>query len=194
LSTFAKWKETATPDEVAVSVCLNRRLFREFQEASAELERARESGMLEQPEGVQTLAERVVALKEQVDADQAEHTFVFATMPYGQWRELAEAHPPTDEQKADNRYLDFNPDTFPAAAVAASSISPELDEADGEWLRENLPRAEFDRLFQAAMQANVGGSSIPLSVSGIVGRLSSELKSITAANGASPSPSSVDGS
>jgi hypothetical protein len=192
MAEFAKWKETATPDEVAVSVCFNRRLFREFVEASTRLENARETGLLEQPEDVQALAVKVVELKEQVDADEAEHTFLFRTVPYGRWRELAEAAPPTDEQKAANRYLDYNPETFPQTAVVASVADPVLSDEDGQWLRENLPRQEFDRLFQAALQVNVGGSSIPKSVSGIVDRLASELKSTIPPSTASRSLSSED--
>lgn len=191
---FSEWQAEAAPEEVPVSVCFDRRLYREFTEASERLQAVKVDGMLDQPDDVQDLARKVVDLHERVKADMARHTFVFTTVPYSQWQKAVEAHPPTEQQKAENKYLDFNPDTFPVDAVALSCQEPTLSSADVEWLRENLPRQEFDRLFEAAWRANVGGSSIPKSVSGIVGRLASELKSITPPSEASPSPSSEDGS
>lgn len=192
MGTFDDWKADSSPDEASVSVCFDRRLYREFADADAALRDAREPGMLAQSDDVEALAAKVVDLKARIAADRVKHTFVFATVPYGRWRALAEKHEPTAQQKADNRYLDFNPETFPQAAVALSCISPELSDEDGEWLREHLPRQEFDRLFEAALQVNVGGSSIAKHVAATVDRLASGLNSITAPSEASPPPSSED--
>lgn len=192
-SKFAAWKKAATRDEASVQVCLDRRLFREFTDLQRQLEESRQVGMLDQPGEVRDLAEQVVKLKEQIDKDRAEHTFVFATVPYSQWRELVEEHGPTEQQKADNRYAEFNPDTFPQAAIAAASVDPELTVEDAEWLREQLPRGEFDRLLDAVFTVNVGGSQLPKSVSGTVDQLASVLSSTTPQPEDSPSPSSEDG-
>lgn len=194
MADFKTWQAEATPDEVAVSVCFNRRLFREFNEASAALESAKVDGMLEQPADVEALARRVVELHERVKADEAKHRFVFRTVPYSDWEKLVGEHPPTEEQRARNRYLDWNPDSFPLVAVAASCADPHLTADDAVWLREQLPREEFNRLFDGAWQANVGGSSIPKSVSGTVARLGSALSSTTPASGESPSTSFAEGS
>jgi hypothetical protein len=186
---FETWKATATSDEVAVAVCFNRQLFRQFAEASERLEGARELDT----ETLGQFARKVVELKAAVEADQAEHVFVFRTVPYGPWRDLAERHPATAEQLQANRYLEFNPDTFPQAAIALSCHDPALTEDDADWLREHLPRAEFDRLFQAVITVNVGGSSIPKSVTAIVDKLASELSSTTPPKKASRSRSSAAG-
>jgi hypothetical protein len=189
---FAAWQADATADEQAVAVCFNRALYRRFWEASDRLEQIHQPGMLTQTDEYLALAGEVVDLKRQVEADQADHTFVFATVPYSQWAKLLEDHPATPEQKADNKYADHNPDTFQPVALAASCVEPGLTEDQAGWLREHLPRQEFERLVGAVWTVNVGGSSIPKSVAGIVNRLDSELNSTMPQDMESPSPSSED--
>jgi hypothetical protein len=185
---FADWKADATIEQSVVAVCFNRALFAEWAAASEQLQQARHGH-----DDVEQLAARLVDLTEQVEADKQAHTFTFETVPYSIWRGLVEEHPPTDQQRDGNRYLDYNPDTFPPVAVAAACVDPELTVDDGQWLREHLPRLEFDRLFEAAFQVSVGGGDLPKSVIGIAKTLASGLKSTTAANEASPSPGSEGG-
>ena len=184
---FADWKADATIEKSVVAVCFNRALFAEWTEASEQLQAARPGN-----DDVEQLAARVVDLTEQVERDKQAHTFTFETVPYSVWRGLVEDHPPTDKQREQNKYLDYNPDTFPPVAVAASCVDPELTVEDAGWLREHLPRLEFDRLFEAAFQVSVGGGDLPKSVIAIAKTLASGLRSITAANEESPSPGSVD--
>lgn len=191
---FAAWKKQATPDEVSVGVVLDRRLYREFQDTVRLLEESRTEGMLEQPPEIRDLAEKLVDLKARIDRDRDDHTFVFQTISYDDWRAVAEAHPPTDAQKAEHKYIEYNPDTWPQAAVALACVSPELTVDDADWLRQNLPRQEWQRLVDGAIQANVGGSELPKSASGTVRQLASVLKSTTPPSEGSPSPSSEDGS
>lgn len=169
--TFADWKQDATTDQMVVAVCFNRGLFRRWTEASEKLAEVRAQGG-----EVYDLAAEVVDLTEQVEADKQAHTFTFETVPYGRWRELVEQHEPTDAQKKVNKYLDYNPDTFPTVAVAAGCVDPQLTEEDAEWLREHLPRMEFDRLFEAVLQTTVGGSDLPKSVVAIARTLVSARK------------------
>lgn len=171
---FDEWKQDATPDEQVVAVCFNRSLFREWTEASERLAAA----STEDPD-ISELADAVVDLTNQVEADKERHRFTFRTVPYSRWRDLVEAHPPTDQQKKRADWLEYNPDSFPPVAVAASCHDPELTDDDAVWLRENLPRLEFDRLFNAAFEVSVGGSDLPKSVVAIARTLASEAKSTT---------------
>jgi hypothetical protein len=187
---MASWEDELTPDEVTVTVCLNRRLFRQYQEAKKAAEDVRTSGMLDEPSDAQQTLQAVVDAKEAVDA--ASRTFVFATVDYDRWQAALDEHPPTDEQKADNRYLDFNLETFPLEAVVLACTDPGLTREQAAKLRAKLPRGEWARLWDAAWTANVGGSSIPKSEAATVSRLASELNSTTRLNTGSLSPSSED--
>lgn len=162
---FADWKQDATPDEQVVAVCFNRRLYAEWAAASEALDLGRHG------DDVDVLAAKVVELTEKVEADREAHRFVFRTLPYSVWRDLLEQH------QDDNGGTDT--ETFSPAVVATSCVEPELAVDDALWLREHLPRGEFARLSQAAMNVNVGGSSIPKSGVAIARMLASELRSTT---------------
>jgi hypothetical protein len=188
----AEWEDELTPDEVRVDVCLNRGLFRVYTEAKTRLELLREAsaGMLEPADDLPDALQAVVEAKQAVDG--ASRTFVFATVDYDVWQQAIDEHPPTKEQRAENRYLDYNPLTFPAVAVRLSCVDPGLTEAQVDKLRRKLPREQWGRLWEAAWTANVGGSDIPKSEAAIVNQLASGLSSTMRPNTASPSPSSED--
>jgi hypothetical protein len=174
---FAAWKEQAEPDVRTVSVCFNRRLYADYEQAKEALERL----PADADDDLRAGALRTVSeLAAQVDADEQEHTFTFVCLPYGQWRTLVESHAPSKEQERNG--WEWNPETFGPSAVAAACQTPVLEQADAEWLREFLPRGEWHRLSEAALQVNVGGSSIPLSERVIAARLGSELNSIMQRN------------
>jgi hypothetical protein len=187
---MTSWEDELTPDEVTVTVCLNRQLFRRYQEAKDAAENVRSSGMLDQPSDAHQTLQAVVDAKQAVDA--ASRTFVFVTVDYDVWQKALDDHPPTKEQKDENRYLDFNPETFPLDAVRLSCSDPGLTAEQAEKLRAILPRGEWGRLWEAAWTANVGGSSIPKSEAATVSQLASELSSTTRLNTESLSPSSED--
>lgn len=175
--TFDDWKADATAEVKTVAVCFNRKLHNEWQDAVARLDVAHNDG---QPTG--TLAQHVVDLSEQVEADKKAHTFCFETVRYSTWRKLVEENEPTEAQREQDKYAEFDPDTFPPAAIAAACVDPELTVDDAVWLREHLPRAEFDRLFSAALTVSVGGGDLPKSVVAIARTLASVPKSTTPAS------------
>lgn len=182
------WEDEITADEVVVSVCLNRRLFRDYVAAR---DAADQQTDVADDDETKALLQAVVDAKAAVDG--ASREFTFGTIDYDRWQELLEAHPPSDEQRAENKYLDYDPDAFPAAAVKAACVDPPLSGKQVDLLRQKLPRDEWRRLWEAAWVTNVGGSSIPKHEAAIVARLSTELSSITRPGTASPSPSSGDG-
>lgn len=174
---FADAKEEFTPERAYTSVCFDRRLV-------AELETARErlagivaqvkqagDGMLDRPDEpaeADRLRDHIDDLAEQVEAKR--RPFVFESIGRRPWRELLAKHPPTEEQKQAYRRVDYNRDTFPAAAIAASCVNPKLTEDDAAWLDEHLHVAEFDRLWAACYSANVSGADGPFRVTSTADR------------------------
>lgn len=192
--TFDTWKADATEERIPVEICLDRALLGELSVLIDELADAKAVtvGMLEGPDGVLELEQRIVELNERRKA--ATKTLWFRSLPGHEWEALAAAHPPTAEQKELDARVDVNLETFQPAVVAACCVDPGLTVEQAVWLRDFLPRDEWMRVWGAARRANVEGSSIPKSVSSIVDRLGSELSSIGAAELESLSQSSEDGS
>lgn len=101
------------------------------------------------------LAERIVALEEQISA--AEVEFVFKGMGRGRWRKLAADHPPTDEQKA--RGADFDVDVFPFLAMAESIVKPALTAEELTRLNDEVwDEQTYQQVWGACLRANVAGA------------------------------------
>lgn len=90
------------------------------------------------------------------------------------WADLLAKHPPTREQVRAESRLTFNPETFPAAAIAATLVSPEmtLDQVkvleNGVDGKGGLTDAQFNTLFNAAVEVNQSGLTAPKSVAASV--------------------------
>lgn len=90
--------------------------------------------------------------------------FVLRAIGRATYDALQDAHPPTQEQrnKAKRLGLDasgalaWNPETFPAALVAASLVEPKLSEAEMQalWADDNWNQAELSELFAAAVKVS----------------------------------------
>jgi hypothetical protein len=105
---------------------------------------------------------------------------------------LLGAHAPTRKQLADNASTPFNPETFPAAAIAASCIDPVMTVEQVNQLFEVVGKSEIDLLFSKCVDANVGGTSSPKSLAaGRIHRLNAE-RGLSAASTESPEASSSD--
>jgi hypothetical protein len=71
-------------------------------------------------------------------------------------------HPPTAEQREQfGAILDHNPETFPAAALAASCVEPGLSPEQAKWIVDELPVGVVDRIWATCLSANVTGSTDP---------------------------------
>ena len=117
--------------------------------------------------------ETALKLKKELDeliekSHDTEITFTFKSLGRIVYDELVERpeHQPSDEQKKEG--ATFNPDTFPAALVAAACVDPEIspEEAteifdDSEW-----NGAELQKLFFGALKVNTETGDIPLSKGG----------------------------
>lgn len=106
------------------------------------------------------LADQLLALERDIDA--ATRTFRFRALSRRRWRSLLGAHPPLKQHKADG--LDFNPETFPVAAVAACAVEPEMTQEQAEKVADAIPLGEFEKMWAAVLQVNLGASDGPKSV------------------------------
>ncbi len=97
-----------------------------------------------------------------------EIVFVFkgiGRIPYDDLVELPEHQPSDEERKAGAHY---NPQTFPAALVAASCIDPEISPEQATEIFEDPEwnGAELQKLFFGALEVNTETADIPLSKGG----------------------------
>lgn len=121
-------------------------------------------------EDKQRIAEEIVDVEAEM-AD-AEVEFVQRGMGRARWRALLAAHPPSDVQKAQG--IEFDPDTFPTAAIADSLIEPVMTVEQVRELEEHLDEVQFAELWGACLKANIGSGST---------RPESQAARVIAANG-----------
>ena len=131
---------------------------------------------------------RVAVEAAEAEVAEAEVEFEFAGIGRQAWLRMVAVHPPLAEHKAEG--FDFNPETFPPAALAASCVSRPLTLEDAEWLAAELDIAEWSKLWGACITANVGVATRPKSVAATVLRRTSAPSWTTARQGASPDRSS----
>ena len=124
------------------------------------------------------IARQLVELEDEIDGYWVE--FKVRALPRKGWADLLAAHPPTKEQARLHSDLSFNPETFPAAAIAACLVEPEMtleqvqileNGTDGEG---GLTDAQFSSLFNAVVSVNVSGLAAPKSLAAGVARRLSE--------------------
>lgn len=132
------------------------------------------------------------------DADEVVVEVTFKSIGRAAYDELISAHPPTEAQNAAAKEsgqapngLVWNPDTFPAAVVAASMVTPQMTLEDvlaifnsPDW---NGP--EQEALVTAALEVNTIRRTVDLGKD-LSGTRTSGRRSATAPNAASPTPSS----
>jgi hypothetical protein len=107
------------------------------------------------------LAEKIVALEGEIAAE--EKVFTFRDIG-GRWLALIGEHPPTKDQLEGDAQLDHNPETFPPAAIAESSTDPKLSVRQVERLREKLRLVEWQKIWAAVLEVNLGVAAAPKSL------------------------------
>jgi hypothetical protein len=133
------------------------------------------------------IARQIQALE--AEAREAEAEFTFQGLGQGQFAKLQAAHPATAENKKTlgTDDLEWNPDTFPPALMAASCIAPpELAGNVEEWteIHQNWSNGQVLRLWATCMAANAMGADTPKSrhASDLLRRLDSANNSTTASH------------
>jgi len=119
------------------------------------------------------ISRQITDLEAEMEAAKVE--FKFRNIGKKAWADLLKDHPPTKEQieaEADAakqvgrraRAIDHNLETFPIAAIAAASVTPVMDEAAVRRLEAALTDSQFTSLWEAAIDANIGGAHLPKSM------------------------------
>lgn len=131
------------------------------------------------------LADELQAFEAEIDAERVE--FRFRSVGAQAWAALLAKYPPTKDQLKAYPRAEYNPVTFPAAAVAASCVEPAMTLDQAKALEAAINQAAWEQLFARACDANVGGVENPKSdLAGFVRRLSG------GSGGSVPSTESLD--
>lgn len=147
-----------------VSVCFRGDLYSEVQqldEQLRELEAVTEDGRLSGNVEARRLAERIEAARAEMKENTEE--FLLQALPRSKWQELKAAHPPRKDEHRDLIAGGMNIETFAAALLPLSVISPPLDDEDWQMLADNLSDRQYEDLVDAAWSVNQGQVSIPFS-------------------------------
>ena len=115
----------------------------------------------------------------QMEDDFEDHfvSFKMRALSHKAWADLFAAHPPTKEQRREDSRAQFNPETFPAVAIATCLIDPEMSVPQVQILEfgvdgvGGLNDSQFNELFNTCVAVNVGGLAAPKSVAGGAHRL-----------------------
>lgn len=175
----------ARPVTRTVRLCLRGDLIAAREDAERELLAARvEDERTNEPNTALAIAQRILDLEAEQDA--ASHEFKIQALGRSQWVKLAEAHPPTAEDKAND--LDYCA-TFPPAAIAACCADPEMTPAQVEQLLEVISTRQFLNLWNTVLSVNIGADDLPKSAAATAVLHSSALRSTTADHAASPGDS-----
>jgi len=153
------------PTKVRASVCLDSDLVLEIQRLEEKM-RAEDSidKRTNRTPVAPAIAAQVVELRDQAAA--AEVEFVFAGVGRRVYTDLRKAHPPTDEHKKAaedvGQAIEFNPDTFPPALMAASCLEPE-GTTEAWWARkyDEWTVGQLERLWRACLAAQGGVVEVP---------------------------------
>lgn len=114
-------------------------------------------------------------------------TFTFQDIGRSRFEALVETHPPTEAQlKKHGDQLSWNPDTIPAALIAATCVEPEITLEDAEQLVTDWSTGDVQLLFNAALQVCLETASVPFSKTAIGEILSFEENSTIASSEESP--------
>lgn len=104
------------------------------------------------------------ALKEEMGDNVA--VFKFKSLGGKKFGKMREKYPPSDDHvayaKSKGLVLDWNPDTFPPALLAACAVEPELtpEQAQELWESDEWSEGELNSLLEAALNANTQVRSI----------------------------------
>lgn len=146
---------TATRRSETVALCLRGDLAKQHDDLVDELERLTSTNASD--EETSAVAEQIAAVEADVHAATVE--FVVAGMGRLAWSNLLAAHAPQPEHIATYGFrLRWNPETFPAAAIAASIVTPEdVTEDHVRRLEEIATEAEWEALWGAVLTVNLEG-------------------------------------
>lgn len=155
------WLDDYKPPIVTVSVCGRGDLLVAHARADAALAAARatDADMLASAETAE--AKRVVeALEAEMEGSQQE--FSFQGIGHQAWQGFKRQFPPTEQQRRDG--MDCNLDRFAPAVISAASVDPKISPEQAARMATKLPEGEYEKLYEAVLQANGQVMGTPKSV------------------------------
>lgn len=178
------------PKTTTVRVCLRGDLLAAHEDAERALAEARRGDVLENKYAQAPDAARRVQEIE-AELDEAATVFTFAAVGQKAWTDLLVQHKPSDEDRAQG--YEFDPQTFPQTAIAASAVDPKMNPTQAQRLFEVLNFGQWQQLWGACLAVNVEGSSVPFSAAASAVLRGYEMKSEQPGSTESPEASSSDG-
>ncbi|RCG31989.1 hypothetical protein DQ384_05455 [Sphaerisporangium album] len=148
----------------SVPLCLRADLQARFDSLERELRAAQRAPEQDSLAGMGAAAREIATQIEATRAEMQRHTVEFRlqALPQKQWSDLLKKHPPRKGNKDDDM-ADYNVGTFPVAALAACSVSPEMTEEDAGRLVDAITNGQWARLNMALGELNNGGAEVPFS-------------------------------
>lgn len=136
------------------------------------------------------ILDQIAEVEEQIAA--STRPFTFEGLPSNDYRRLItrKENRPRAQDRDDR--LDFNPENFPVALVAASAVQPKISPADARKLYDTLSDSQFGKLWQGAVAVNIGADDAPKSVRRSSAEDPNGTSSNSAASGESLAASSSD--
>ncbi len=144
------------------SICLRGDLLVQYDDLTAQLEQydGWEPESLSDADPRRPLREALKALRDEMQA--ATVKFTFKTIGDKAASDLLSKHPSPKDEEGNEKYA-WNPQTYPAALVAACAVDPSMSEAEAGELFDQLNLAQRNDLFGAALRANQREVDIPFS-------------------------------
>lgn len=189
-SILAVVDDPANRPSATARILVDHSLEQRRSELAARLNQVSDSGGLSPSKQAVEVAKELRAVEAEIDAALVE--FRFVAVGKRAWSDMLAKHPPTKQQRERDPRLDHNPDTFPIAAIAASCAEPEMTVEQVRRLDEALSLAQFSKLWDACLEANIGGDVGPKSVAAGLILRANELYATTAVSGESLAASSSD--
>ena len=193
--TFDQVVDAYAPAEQSVRVCVRGDLVAQLERLEADLVEARDA---DENENRHPKAPKIAKQIEELQAVARGHEveFVFRSIGRKAWSDLVSQHPPTKKQKAElkgNQRLEWNPETFPIAAVAESCIKPAgVTEDAVQRIADEWTHGQWQLLWNACLAANIKVNDVPSSVAASAILHGSEQRSEPARTAASHEASSSD--
>ena len=162
-SAMARLREKKKAVSRTVPIICDYEVADRYQAASQKLQEAQRA-LLKDPESQEALdavedaEEALEALED--EAKEASEDFTFRGIGRQGFEALIDSHEPTADQRKkarkDGDEVQWNPDTFPQALVAASLVDPDLTEEEVQeiWDSPDWNQAELLELFAAALEVN----------------------------------------
>lgn len=148
------WLEDYRPYTTSVSVCGRADLVatrgRLEANLAAALAASKRDDLLNSPD---LAAAKRASEDNDAAIEAAQRTFTFVGVGHREWQDLKRKYPPSDEERRAG--LDTAMERFAPAMIAASSADDvPVTVEQATKLMDKLPAGEFDKLFEAALQAN----------------------------------------